>query len=289
MYKRLEERLRSDFIEILYYLAGFDGRGFHDIDDREMCLSIYNRFEKLYNATLIGDRKFRPYDSDIFIVLSNISNRTFQGDILNITSKLEILFDYIENYKQEHKFNYSIVNKIKKLYDKLSLEKSRIDYFCYYLRKDSLEKMEDSIQKTNYKIESLISKLDESNNKVESLDERIEESNKRIQNAQKEVVAILGIFTSIVLTFIGGGFLSSSIFKDLSNINRENIYLLVSIFLILSLVIFNILISLYYFIIKIVEIRKSGFKSSCKEYILLFVPNIILIVLLVVFFSNAFK
>lgn len=204
--------------------------------------------------------------------------------ILNITSKLEILFNYIENHKQECKFNYSIVNKIRKLYDKLNLEKSRIDYLCYYLRQDSLDKMEESIQKTNYRIESLIGKLNESNDKVESLEERINESNKRIQNAQREVVAILGIFTSIVLTFIGGGFLSSLIFKDLSSINKENVYLLVSIFLILSIIIFNILISLYYFIIKIVEIRKSGFKNSCKEYIFLFVPNIILILLLVIFF-----
>jgi len=80
MHRDLEEKLRFNFMEILYDLAEFDGRGHDDIDDTKMCLSIYNKFAELYN-TIPGDKKFRYYDSDIFIVLSNINNRIYEGDI----------------------------------------------------------------------------------------------------------------------------------------------------------------------------------------------------------------
>lgn len=104
-----------------------------------------------------------------------------------------------------------------------------------------------------------------------------EQLESRVTNYQKESIAILGIFTSIVVTFISGGIISSSILENIGKVSINN---LISALLSLGIIIFNILITLYYFIIKIADIRSNKAKHKLVEYKYLIIPNIIFIFLL---------
>ena len=65
---------------------------------------------------------------------------------------------------------------------------------------------------------------------------------------QKEHVTILGIFSSIVITFVAGMVFSSSV---LNNIDKASIYRLVFIMALIALMIFNLVYLLLDFIAKI--------------------------------------
>ena len=72
--------------------------------------------------------------------------------------------------------------------------------------------------------------------------------NKKAENMQKEHVTILGIFSSIVITFVAGMVFSSSV---LNNIDKASIYRLVFIMALIALMIFNLVYLLLDFIAKI--------------------------------------
>ncbi len=69
-----------------------------------------------------------------------------------------------------------------------------------------------------------------------------------IKGIEKEYISILGIFSSVVLAFVGGMAFSSSV---LENINKASIYRTILIALIIGFVFFNIIYLMIYFICKI--------------------------------------
>lgn len=62
---------------------------------------------------------------------------------------------------------------------------------------------------------------------------------------QREYIAILGIFASIVLTFIGGIVFSTSV---LQNIGAVSVYRLAAIVLLIGMVLSNMLYGLFYYV-----------------------------------------
>lgn len=107
-------------------------------------------------------------------------------------------------------------------------------------------------------------------------DEKIEASEssykQRIRDSEKNYIAILGIFATIVLSFTGGLVFSTSVF---SNIHNVSMYHSVCIALIIGIVIVNIL----YFMFYCIE-RCSGKKTHMWGGIAWIVVNILLIGLL---------
>lgn len=273
MDKKFEDELREEFKKILYDLAHFDGRDDGDIDDEEMCLEIYDKFYKLYGITYPEGERFRHYYSDIFIVLSNINNEVYGGDILNITSKIQRLFEYIDKHKQEHEFEDIVISKVKKLYDHLTLEKSRIDYTYSTLRVEngfSINRFRDEINIIQEKIY-----------KIEKLEEDVDKLEIKTQNYQKEHIAILSIFSSVVLAFIGGITFSVSV---LQNVHNLNIWIGLSVISLLGLVLNNILFILFSFIYKIINVKDKFVKGI---YYTLF--NVVMLIILAVSLINYFK
>lgn len=279
-----EYELREEFKNILYELA----EEVLSIDSiKDLCIkldSLYtSKFETNSELIEIGknNNKFRHYYSDILNVLININhNRPYKGDILNIAQNVDTILSCESCEIKSEK-------EIKKLYDHLNLEICRLTYM------ESITQEQSKLTKFRYEISKNITKYNENVEKMREEIDNISEKNKELElkviSYQKESITILGIFTSIVVTIVGGGYFSSLTLGNLTDLKKENIYVLISIFLILSIIIFNILITLYYFIIKIVEIRKNGFKDSFKEYLYLFIPNIILILLLLISFNNIHK
>ncbi|GAA7254367.1 hypothetical protein JP0040_00790 [Helicobacter pylori] len=120
----------------------------------------------------------------------------------------------------------SIKPKLEKLYDHMNLECIRLQDFDEKMSrvKDVSIRLVDDLNK-NYK------KLSEELNKQ-----------------QTQYITILGIFASIVLTFVGGLAFSTSV---LSNIDKANAYRLVFVMAFIALFFGNILYLLFSFLSKI--------------------------------------
>lgn len=98
--------------------------------------------------------------------------------------------------------------------------------------------------------------------RINVIEPKIEEAIK-IQNTlseelgkqQREYIAILGIFASIVLTFIGGIVFSTSV---LQNIGAVSVYRLAAITLLIGIVLSNMLYGLLYYVNHLVYGNKKS-------------------------------
>lgn len=162
---------------------------------------------------------------------------------------------------QDNKEVESIKPKLEKLYDHMNLECIRQQDFDEKMSrvKDVSNKLEDDLNK-NYK------KLSEELNKQ-----------------QTQYITILGIFASIVLTFVGGLAFSTSV---LSNIDKANAYRLVFVMAFIALFFGNILYLLFSFLSKISlsKEKKDKQENFFKKPIFWF--NLIVTILLVIGFCG---
>ena len=97
-----------------------------------------------------------------------------------------------------------------------------------------------------------------------------------IKGIEKEYIAILGIFASIVLTFVGGITFSSSV---LQHMHLSSVYRISMVILLIGLVLINVIYALFNFISKIIKNRDESVQKN-KSTKSLWVANSILLVLL---------
>ncbi len=168
----------------------------------------------------IYEGEYRHKYSKITTVILN-STRDKEQAFMMLTQNIKTLKELQNNQEVE-----SIKPKLEKLYDHMNLECIRLQDFDEKMSrvKDVSIRLEDDLNK-NYK------KLSE-------------ELNKR----QTQYITILGIFASIVLTFVGGLAFSTSV---LSNIDKANAYRLVFVMAFIALFFGNILYLLFSFLSKI--------------------------------------
>lgn len=165
----------------------------------------------------IYEGEYRHKYSKITTIILN-STRDKEQAFMTLAQNIRTLKEIQDNKEVE-----SIKPKLEKLYDHMNLECIRLQDFDEKMSrvKDVSIKLEDDLNK-NYK------KLSEELNKQ-----------------QTQYITILGIFASIVLTFVGGLAFSTSV---LSNIDKANAYRLVFVmaFMALFLGIFCICFFLFY-------------------------------------------
>ena len=195
--------------ELLIDLAQSD----HKVDEEELDVYI-EKFKEIYNGN------FRHQYSGIFGVITRIDAKNeLSLDILQ--ENIRFIYEKTKGDNGEEK-STSLCNNLEKLYDHVNLDISRINY-----TKEIAARMEEKNQATN--------------NDLRHIREKAE-------NIQKDHVTILGIFSSIVITFVAGMVFSSSV---LSNIDKASIYRLSFIMILIALMIFNLLNLLLEFIDKI--------------------------------------
>lgn len=160
--------------------------------------------------------EYRHKYSKITTIILN-STRDREQAFMTLTQNIRTLKEIQDNKEVE-----SIKPKLEKLYDHMNLECIRLQDFDEKMSrvKDVSIKLEDDLNK-NYK------KLSEELNKQ-----------------QTQYITILGIFASIVLTFVGGLAFSTSV---LSNIDKANAYRLVFVMAFIVLFFGNILYLLFSF------------------------------------------
>lgn len=188
----------------------------------------YQKLEQLYGSDQ-SPQRFRHYYSDIFPCLVNIE-KSQDKDMDILVQNLKVL---LEKYRKRG--NIDISQSLRKLYDHVSLDMARIRYISA-LVDDS--KGDKEIQGVHARINQLESTIDQANKTIKS-------GASKLENMQKEYIAILSIFASIILAASGGISFSAT---AISNISDANIWNLLAVLGVTVWLFLNLLFLLMYYI-----------------------------------------
>ena len=259
-----EEVQRNKFRDILFELASNQEL----LKDKRVRAKMYSRLEALYWPEK-SEKPFRHFYSDIFSVLTAIRKNTDLGDINVLGQNLSMIREKYTpgiNLDSTGK-KIDISDSIRKLYDHVSLDIARITYSEEGDRKTSGEA---AILDVQSRINVIEPKIEEAMNVQNTLSEELGKQ-------QREYIAILGIFASIVLTFIGGIVFSTSV---LQNIGAVSVYRLAAIVLLIGMVLSNMLYGLFYYVNHLIYNNK---KISATLIIL---ANCLMLLMLALVFAS---
>lgn len=236
------------------------------------CDKFYSKIEKIYCGGKL--KQFRHYYSDIFVTITNIKvamgEKGDKKDLAKLSANIELLHKNYDVKKTKH----DITEYIKKLYDHISLELARLDYNDRVFKvniEDSIT--EDVKRRINDAVEE----------SYDELEQKVMVVYKRFKESERNYITILGIFASIVVTFVGGLSFSSSV---LNAISSTSVYRLFVVILLLGFFLLTICFSLYWFIAKIVnEVDVKNLKCIYKSFV---IGIAILLFLCLCFWCNGF-
>ena len=175
--------------------------------------------EYIQKLQYIYSDDFRHLYSEVFGIITRIDGA--RPDSLNILSRnIQVLYKQaIEENGNGGLIDDILCKKIAKLYDHVNLDIARIDY-----------------------TRSIANEL---NKKHEDVARGLESIRVKAGEMQKDYITILGIFSSIIITFVAGMAFSTSV---LANIDKASIYRLVFIVSLLGMGLFNLVNLLLRFI-----------------------------------------
>lgn len=262
-----EEQQRKEFREILFDLS----KSQLSLKDKTERSIIYKRLENLYYSPN-EEGRFRHFYSDIFLVLYQIEYDNFEGSIDVLGQNL---FEIRKGYQSVNVSNLGvridISDSIRKLYDHVSLDIARMRFSDATKWQLTNGRELDKIKSHVNKIDAELSKKAESiNNDIATARQAQKSVENELAHQQREYIAILGIFASVVLTFTGGIAFSTSV---LNNIAQSSIYRTVCVSLIIGLVLINVLYILFGYVNKLVDKEKT-IKSPL-------IANIVIIAMLI--------
>ena len=188
--------------------------------------------EKAREIEGIYSGDFRHSYSDIFSTITEICNKENCNEAI-LLSNLKVLKKYIDKEKAETE----ISKKFLKLYDHVNLDVSRLVYTNKIVSRIDIDK-KDIWDEVNRRCTELEENLEKTQNKHAHFEEEL-------RNSHKSYVPILGIFASIVLTFVAGISFSSSV---LQNINAVSVYRLTAVCILIAATLINIIYMLLSFI-----------------------------------------
>lgn len=250
-----EEQQRKQFKDILFELSENQSM----LQDKGKRAEMYRRLENLY-YNKDSSKKFRHYYSDIFQVLDEIKQHPEKGNRSILGQNLDVLRQgYQAKNINDNGDLIDISDSIRKLYDHVNLEIARMDYSD---AGDWRISQEEKLQKVRARISEL--------------NDNVAQSTEKMDNASKEYIAILGIFASIIVTFIGGITFSTSI---LGAINLASVYRVSLLAVLMGLVLINVLYGLFTYVDRLVNGPKL---RSIKPLIIanaIFIGLLILIIL----------
>ncbi len=185
---------------------------------------------------IYSDVNFRHMYSKIYTMITRIDGEEDSSHDLEILSQnIEILYKAITSSTADSDSEKSAVKGVRKLYDHVNLDISRINYL-----KGQAENVEQKLQK-----------IDE---QTEVIKEKVSEALEKAQSIQREYVAMLGIFAAIVVSFFSGISFSSSV---LANMHIVSPYRLVFVVIMLALVLFDVLAVLINFVRDMVSTKEK--------------------------------
>lgn len=152
-------------------------------------------------------------------------------------------------YDRLHSGDVQIAENVKKsivkLYDHINLDVARVNYFLLTDKKNETDK------------KNLTEKLQNEAAKLQKIKQKA-------QAMQKEYIAILGIFSAIVITVVAGLIFTSSV---LENIEKASIYRLLFVVWLVGFILFAILQSLFAFIEHIASSKETSIRGYARTEI----------------------
>lgn len=211
----------------------------HDIQ-KETLVDWDRRLDDIYEGA------FRHQYSEIFSIITALDSED-TCDINVIPINLRELKNYLEK-KEECRYS----NQIRKLIDHVSLEVARLSY-----TKTIAQKQFDRIKDAETQLSQLESRILKSK-------KRIGKIATIVQSAQKEYIAILGIFASILITFFTGISFSNNILSNLATVNAYKICFAICL---LGFVVVSITYILFLFLLTILELdgRNKNIRVEIHE------------------------
>lgn len=200
-----------------------------------------------------------PYDADKTINLltdyvngNSFFNRLLYSQISSFVFNLSDeeadtfthnLLDFFEKAIDKLDENSHILNVIYKFYDhaELALRQKNLLSSNNLVHDQKLLKEELNKIKTDFKSSEM---------KLSNAENEFNETAKTIKDTQRDYITIFGIFSAIIISFVGGISFSSSVLESISGIS---IYRLIAIICLLAFVLFNVV----YYLISVVLIISS--------------------------------
>lgn len=202
---------QSKLGEVLKELSSEDA-----VSNEEKIRGYLLRLQAIYQP------EFRHFYSDIFAVITKIDGDSREtGNIVTLQGNINVLYSHSIDGDFSEEFKLCL----RKLYDHVNLDIARLEY---------TKRIVDTINESNT---------------ITNKELRVVKT--KAEQMQKEYVTILGIFSSIVLTFVAGMFFSSAV---LSNIDKTTIYRLVFVMSLIGLMLFN----LFHFLLDYIQRINRG-------------------------------
>ena len=196
------------------------------LNEEELNSSI-DELKQIYT----GD--FRHFYSRVFATITTIQDSP-QYDLQNLVENLKVIFDKAQATRSSDE-KLEFYNHVKKLYDHVNLDVSRIKY---------TKKL-----------------IGDSDQEYKSVKDSIQNLHNRSEKMQRDYVTILGIFAAIIVAFVSGMVFSTSV---LNNIDKVSIYRLVGVMLLIAMFLFN-MVNLLIGFVKQINGAEVGLISSLSD------------------------
>lgn len=183
-----------------------------------------------------------------------------ETSLSNICENLRALID---NISEDNSYKY----KLEKLYDHINLELIRMNY----IKNISILSPSD--------IKDIKSSIHQSEMKIRNINKNNQSIKEELKNSRTQYITILGIFASIVVTFVAGISFSSAV---LSNIGKVSFYKLILIMCFIAFFVGNILYSLYGFIRDVNKMKES---ETRRRSVFVFDIIVVLVAVVTLIFS----
>lgn len=227
---------RTEFKQLLFELA--QTSDLFDKGNAEKRRGIYRRFEDLYGSDT-DKKRFRHYYSDIFDILVQIRQSPDIADTGTLLQNLSLLQ---ERYRVHNKKDITL--SLRKLLDHVNLDISRIEYYS---------SLDDNVS-GEAEIQNLQARIADLTNRVAEANKRTELSEHKLENVQKEYVAILSIFATVIMAISGGLAISK---ETLAGVSSLNIWNLLAVFSFVGWMLLNLLFLLLHYISQILDRDKK--------------------------------
>ena len=199
------------------------------LSDDNVVLQIIDKLKQVYTVDQTGKSAYRHEYSRIFGKMKELKDSN--------PNCLEILGQNIglvyEKIQKDPNINEEFFKCCLKLYDHINLEIARMNYVDNITRE-----IQNSTSKLNQNIKEIKDTSDSITNEIEDTKQEAKKLRSKLDKAQQETITILGIFSAVVLAFMGGMYLS-------------NVYKVSFICLLIGLVLVNLIYVLFTFIMHI--------------------------------------
>ncbi len=271
------EKLKEVLLSISSSQTYFETQG--------VLIKTFKSLEEIYWQGKECDQ-YRHLYSDLFVIITQI-DRSSEYDNEILSQNLLIICKYYRaKNKDKNGDTIDITKSLFKLYDHVNLDIARLNYSkaSNFMQHEEINdvaiRLQDTESNIHNKINDAISSVKaEYQNEVKKATQKINtDINKQLRRVSDETskmraeyISILGIFASIVLSFVGGLTFSTSV---LSNIHKASIYRTVILTSLIGMVLIFVLWLMMDFI-------KSIHGQSKRRYSYILIPEGVLIAIII--------